>query len=768
MVDQLGRALQHLARTSTTASFCLAESDLPFQLHVSDAPIERFVVVVSQPFSGLLVAQASLPADAQLTLATAFLVRLQFEPSAIASFLTELSSKLAPGSELWQQLEFASTQVQPNDPTRQSEFALELTALLAGSLNPPSVELSPTGLSLENASCDLAVARALQQQIEQERLLYHVTSLIRQSIELPIVLNTTVQQVQQLLQVDRVVIYEFGATGEPQPPLTADPLGYGCITYEARAHAGIPSVLHLTERSCFADVPNYRAKYQKGFTLFVNDLDSDWTQSACLRDLMRQGQVRAKLVVPVVVQDELWGLLIVHQCQSPRQWQPHEHAFLRQIAEHLAIAIHQANLYAQVQAQKQVLAQQVDKRTHELYDALSAAQAAYQTKAEFLATMSHELRTPLTSIIGMTTTLLRSSSGGRLLSVERQQAYLRTIQTSGEHLLQLINDILDLSDVESGRMVLSLQTFSLTRLAKECLRILEPQAHQAAIALELELLLPTQPAHSGSATVESATDQFRADPNRLRQVLLNLLSNAVKFTPAGGRVVLRIWKEQDTAVFQVEDTGIGIAESQRSLLFERFQQLDMSHHRTYSGAGVGLALTKQLVDLHRGWIEVESKLNVGSTFTVWIPPQSLEPPESSLREARQEAASYHTAVSGQIVLIESHEPTATLFCDLLTTAGYQVVWIIEGSAAVSQVEILLPNLVLLSHPLLGTSPAEILLHLRQNPQTQAIPVLLLGKSRDRIPLEADDSLEAATTQPEQLLTKVAALIRRRWRESVSE
>lgn len=620
VLDRLGSVLQKTVKATGETALILTEAMLPID-RSSSPSAHRFFVGVSRSFNGLITAKKVFPSGYQ--------VELSFAPDRIAAFLTEISQNLVDQLALQPQITAAIAQLQPNDPGLQGEFTLQLVEILATDAAlvsvSPNLSSSPSlnGADPNHASCDLVVAIALQQQVEQERLLNQVTTQIRQSMELPVILQTAVQQVQALFQTDRVVLYEFSRSAATTAP-DAEPesITVGQITYEARANDRILSVLSWQEgMACFTDVPDFRAKYQRGIMVEIADVAVAFANSPCLRRLLAQAQVRSKLVVPIVVQSELWGLLIVHQC-TPRQWQAQEKNFLQRISEHLAIAIHQASLYAQLQAQKQTLAQHVAQRTQELYDALTVAQSASLAKTEFLSTMSHELRTPLTSIIGMTTTLLRlpmDKQRDRLLSPQRQREYLRTIHASGEHLLQLINDILDLSEVEAGRMILDVQALSLSRLAKELVRSLQEKAAQKGITLNLEIQL--QPQYGG--LVLGAADTFIADPQRVRQILFNLLSNAIKFTPADGQVTLRLWREQEFAVFQIEDTGIGIAESQIPLLFEKFQQLDMSRDRSYEGTGLGLALTKQLVELHRGWIEVDSTVNVGSTFTVWLPTQAL-------------------------------------------------------------------------------------------------------------------------------------------------
>jgi PAS domain S-box-containing protein len=245
--------------------------------------------------------------------------------------------------------------------------------------------------------------------------------------------------------------------------------------------------------------------------------------------------------------------------------------------------------------------QALSLRTEQLQDALTAANAASQAKSEFLATMSHELRTPLTSVIGMSSALMQPYFGE--LS-GKQKEYLKIIHNSGQHLLQLINDILDLSKIESGKASLTLSQFSLRQVGIESLELLQEKAqvHQVKLTADLAGLPPA--------------DEFWGDERRVRQILLNLLSNAVKFTPPGGEVWLRMQYEGNRAMIEVADTGIGIPMEKQHLLFEAFQQIDSSLNRQHEGTGLGLALTRQLVEMHGGTISFHSEVDAGTVFVV--------------------------------------------------------------------------------------------------------------------------------------------------------
>ncbi|MBW4521979.1 MAG: response regulator [Scytolyngbya sp. HA4215-MV1] len=747
--QQLRRALAAFVQALSSNPLYLTEVMVQKDHLPPDSQEEQFSCIVSPQFQVLLLAKTLPGWQRQVT--------LTFDAATIAQFLKEVPAAAWRDVAIASQIVTHSPTIQPNDPILQSEFTLQLLEILdTESLPPPLLvesEFSPHPVCAP-------VEAALWQQVEQERLLYQVILQIRRSFELPEILETAICEVRRFLQSDRLVILQC----EPVFPQLPSPLSShssksaststfgGQITYESRSTDQVLSVLNLAEgASCLVDVPNYREKYSKGAVLAVSDVEETYHLSPCLITLLRSVQVRAKLIIPIIVQEELWGLLIAHQCWEPRIWKDNEKNFLQQVAEHLAIAIYQVKLYNQVQQQKQTLEQRVIERTQELHDALIAAQTASLAKSEFLSAMSHELRTPLTCVIGMSATLLRWSFGE--LS-QKQRDYLAMIQSSGEHLLELINDILDLSQVEAGKTVLNISQFSLSQVAHQTLQTFKEKARLNQIALKLELQISPE------------QDLFTADSRRVKQILYNLLSNAIKFTSEGGQVTLRLMIENNIALIAVKDTGIGIAEQHLPLLFQKFQQLDTSYQRKYEGTGLGLALTKQLVELHGGWIGVQSKVGMGSTFTVRLPALPLPPPSAPAAETlhiQSKPLIQPAAVKKRIVVIEDHEDSATLICDLLTTAGYQVIWMIEGMTAVKQIEILLPALVITDIQLPGINGLEIINHLRQHPLTHSVKILAL--TAKALPEDQDECLQAGAhgylakpIQPEQLVDKVIELL----------
>lgn len=638
------------------------------KIHLSkQLETEKFFLLITSKINALLLRKKTLePQKYQITLA--------FDRRCIAEELIQLGHENKWGVTVLKYLktEFLAHLVSNLD--NSSEFIVKVVALLINEELQIEHHLNyyPTP----------PMDKILHYQVEQEHIFDRIKIQISQNLNLSEIIQTTINHGCKFLELDRLLIYQLDVPLKSHLSHSEKAQLVDTITYEAKKDENIVSTLYFQDEICQHQFSKCKNKYQQKFSLVINDVEVDSNLNPCLQSLMHKLEVKAKVVTPINVEGKLWGLIIAHQCHQPRQWHHQDIQFLRQISDYLAIAIHHNQSYQQLQQQKLLLEKQVKTQAQQIKDALIAAEAASKTKHEFLGSMSHELRTPLTCVIGLSSTLLQwSSTKERVsLSPEKQKQYLHLIQQSGKHLLALINNILEFSEVESGKHLLNIKQISLTEITKQSLQILQDTARAKQIILSSEIRL------------ENDQDFFYADQIRLKEILFNLLNNGIKFTPEQGQVILRVWREKRQVVFQVEDTGIGIATAEIPLLFEQFKQLENFRQRTHGGTGLGLALTKKLVELHGGMIEVESALGQGTIFTVYLPEKTLF--KASVTR-KLPVYPQMPMDSKTIILITEDEENATFICQLLTTIEYQVVWLMDAAMAVEQIELLQPSVIIM-------------------------------------------------------------------------
>ena len=372
---------------------------------------------------------------------------------------------------------------------------------------------------------------------------------------------------------------------------------------------------------------------------------------------------------------------------------------------------------------------------------------ASQLKSEFLTSMSHELRTPLNSILGFADLLQRQVAGA--LNA-RQVKYTQIIVESGQHLLGLINDILDLAKIESGKDELDLQPIAIADLCVQCVEMVQHRVDKKRLVLSQE--------------IDQRLGQVNLDERRVRQMVINLLSNAVKFTPEGGQIKFACrlaygsqlqeqYRPDRSPVnlstpylcLEVQDTGIGIAQDKWNLLFRPFQQVDASLTREHEGTGLGLALTKRLAELHGGTVSLKSVEHQGSTFAVWLPLTEMRnellanPLTAPLVVSEKELETIKR--NKRIWLVEDQPYNQELIIEILEIEGYVVDLIADGSlmmeAMQAKVASLRPDLILLDIQLPKVDGFEIVRNLKASPDWKQIPVIavtamaMMG-DRDRV------------------------------------
>ena len=343
-----------------------------------------------------------------------------------------------------------------------------------------------------------------------------------------------------------------------------------------------------------------------------------------------------------------------------------------------------------------------------LQDANAKLQEANKHKSVFLASMSHELRTPLNAILGFSELLIDAPDGQHPAATRLR--FLQQIHTSGQHLLGLINDILDLSKIEAGQMELRLQTVSIAGVADQVCKTVEPLAAHKRIRLETDI--------DGAGDIE-------ADAGKFKQMLLNLVSNAIKFTPEGGLVRITGRRLADAAEISVSDTGIGIAKSDQSRIFNEFQQVDAGIDRQQQGTGLGLTLTRRFARLHGGDVRVESEPGKGSLFTIRMPLIAAAQPAAESIDGLAAHANGNAA-RPLVLVVEDDPPASELLSRQLEHAGFRTEIVRSGADVVSKAAASRPAAITLDILLPGLDGWEVLTRLKHDPATASIPVIVIS------------------------------------------
>ena len=531
---------------------------------------------------------------------------------------------------------------------------------------------------------------ALRQMAERERAIARVIQRMRQTLDIETIFTATTQELRQLIHCDRIAIYRFNRDwsgefvaesvgGEWMPLLRQqyyDPTfrkdtleNSDCVVKTLSSHDEPVRDTYLQKTEGGA--------YRRGISYLVVQDIYQTNFPPCYINLLERFQARAYITVPIFCGSQLWGLLASYQNSGPRQWQPVEINMVQQIGNQLGVALQQAELLKETQRQSAALQQ-----------AVLAADAANRAKSEFLANMSHELRTPLNAILGFTQVMNRDSS----LSTKHQQ-HLGIINRAGEHLLDLINDVLEMSKIEAGRIEVHEDCFDLIHLLDSLENMFRLKAESKQIELRF-VIAPDIPHY------------VKTDEGKLRSCLSNLLSNAIKFTESG-KVTLRVNRKtekfnrepgEDTAllcllIFEVEDTGSGIAPEEIELLFEPFGQTETGRN-SQQGTGLGLPITRKFVQLMGGDISVSSVLNQGSTFTFDIQVALADKADVQTTPVKRKVIGLASEQPDyRILVVDDRFESRLVLVTLFTSIGFSVQEAENGREAVAIWENWMPHLI---------------------------------------------------------------------------
>ncbi|PPS42396.1 hypothetical protein B1A85_14255 [Chroococcidiopsis sp. TS-821] len=421
----------------------------------------------------------------------------------------------------------------------------------------------------------------IERQALHERSLNQISRTLNSSLDPQAVLCQIVQLTGECFAVDRVAIFAFNNRQIR-------------VLNEWRSREEVVSILNYTAPVAeWPDLLDPESDFFRYHFFHAPDYTQQPMTQARLR-LIEDAKTCSVLTVPIFVRDQLFGGLSIQTTTTYRTFTTEEISLLQRIAEQAAIALYNARSY-------ESLEETVRQRTQELEQEKQLSEAANRAKTEFLSNISHELRTPLTGILGFSSVLLEQVFGS--LNAKQIQ-YLELIASSGRHLLELINDLLDMTKIEAAKEELHFERVSVAEIADACISLFQERAREQGLKLELHI-------------APNVTDCI-ADKRRLKQILVNLLANAIKFTESGS-VTLNITQTATEIQFSVIDTGIGISQEDLAKLFQPFQQLDSGLNRKYEGTGLGLALSRKLAQLHNGDLTVESELGRGSCFTLHLP-----------------------------------------------------------------------------------------------------------------------------------------------------
>jgi two-component system sensor histidine kinase/response regulator len=630
-----------------------------------------------------------------------------------------------------------------------SEYEIEIDALVDyEEVRVVPIRNQEVLIMVRNMTPQKQAEERLKSAVEREQAIARIVEHMHQSLEMERIFAATVQEVQQALRCDRILIYRFLPDWSGEIVAEVVTPGWQPMLKDP----DIPHHHYVTHNRC-----RVRAMHQSGQIFTDSYLQSDEgmafrqmphvlvnhhvTQSGfepCYLELMQQLQAEAYAIAPIVKHGKLWGLIAAYHNSAPHAWEEAELNILTHTATQLSIALQQAELLAELR-----------QKTLELQRARDAAEAANHAKSTFLASMSHELRTPLNVILGFAQVMQHD-----LNLTPDQSESLQLILQSGDHLLSLINNVLDLSKIEAGRTSLDPTSFDVMDFVRSLHDMFRQRAEVKGLTLKLEVD-PSLPPY------------ITTDANKLRQILINLLGNALKFTEKG-MIALRI-RVLDSDIssnmakpasdsphrmihlaFEVEDTGVGISVEDQAKVFQAFEQSQSGKNQ--GGTGLGLTLCQQFVAMLGGDISLVSQIDRGSVFCVTLPVQVADSADQSAELDELTITGLHPS-SGRprILIVDDQVENRIFLVQALRQLGFEVQEAVNGIDALAQWQEWQPDLIVMDLHMPGMDGYETTRQIRQAEEggqtilavpQDGVPVPIIALTASTFPADRMQAQEA--------------------------